>query len=120
MPYLSTEDVKAKRKELRTAFPDFKLSVTKNNAHSGIVVTFLEGPISMLRDPSRGYEPVNHLWIDSHYEDKLVAEVLKKAAEIASRGKRIVNHDSDYGSIPNFYTELAVGRYDKPYVVRNA
>ena len=119
MPYLSTEDVKAKRKELRAAFPGFKLSVTKNNGHSGIVVTFLEGPIPMLSG-SRGYEQVNHLWIDSHYEDKLVAEVLKKAAEIASRGKRIVNHDSDYGSIPNFYTELAIGRWDKPYVVRDA
>ena len=119
MPYLSTEDVKAKRKELRAAFPDFKLSVTKNNNSSGVCVTFLEGPIPMLSG-SRDYEQVNHLWIDSHYEDKLVAEVLKKAAEIASRGKRIVNHDSDYGSIPNFYTELAIGRYDYPYIVRNA
>ncbi len=120
MPYITSEDVKAKRKELRAAFPGFKLSVTKSN-HSGINVAFMEGPVKMTNSPD-GYQQINHFYLhDPRYSlDPFVAALLQKAADIASRGKRTQHVDADYGNIPNFYVHIQIGKWDKPYVVREA
>jgi hypothetical protein len=118
MPYISSDTMKAKRKELRTAFPGFKLSVTKSN-HSGISVAFMEGPVKMTNSPE-GYEQVNHFYLhDPSYSlDPFVAALLQKATDIASRGVHTVTVDSDYGNIPSFYVNLQIGKWNKPYTVR--
>ena len=118
MPYITSETVKAKRKELRAMFPakaGWKLSVRKSH-HSGIDVTFLRGPVA-LTSSEDGYQQVNHFYIDDHACSPEAAEVLKKAASVAQSGQRTIVVDSDYGSVPNYYVHLQVGRWDAPYEV---
>lgn len=31
--------------------------------------------------------------------------------------QREISHDEDYGSWPNFYIHMEIGRYDRPHVV---
>lgn len=118
MPYISSETVKAKRKELRAMFPSkdgWKLSVRKSD-HSGIDVTFLRGPVALTKDDS-GYQQINHFYIDRSACSEEAASVLKKAASVASAGRKTEHVCSDYGSIPTFYVHLSVGRWDSPYEV---
>lgn len=116
MPYITTEDVKARRKAIKAALPEYKLSVTKDG-HSGILVAFMAGPLTMT-DNDDGYCQVNHYYIGEHYADRPeVAEVLQKAYEIAKAGQRITQNDADYGAIPNFYVNIHIGKWDRPYQV---
>jgi len=116
MPYITTEAVKAKRNEIKAAFPDYKFSVTCQN-HSTIAVSILKGPLPLTKN-ERGYEQVNHFYIGDHYGDRPeVAKLLSAVQDIASRGKRELVYDSDYGSVPTFYTHLEIGKWDRPYEV---
>lgn len=117
MPYISKEQVAQKRKELKRALPEFKLSV-RNERHSSIRVEILEGPIDMLPG-GQTHTHVNHYWIDDHYADQpQIREVLKTIYNILSRDQEEVVYDSDYGSVPNFYISIDIGRWDRPYVVK--
>ena len=117
MAYISTENVKVKRNQLKKEFPSkdgWKLSVT-NDHHSTIMVSILEGPINMIEGDS-GYEQVNHYWIDDHYGSRPeVKNILTRILEIISSDQMTVVYDSDYGSIPNFYCRINIGRWDRPY-----
>lgn len=116
MPYISTEEVKAKRAEIRAAFPDYKFSITCQH-HSSISVKILSGPLALTTN-ERGNEQVNHFYIADHYADRPeVAKLLQAVQDIASRGKRELVYDSDYGSVPTFYTHLEIGKWDRPYEV---
>ena len=117
MGYISKEQVAEKRKQLKAALPQFKLSVT-NKDYSKIQVAIMEGPIALTEKES-GYEQVNHFWIDSHYEDQTeIKEVLNTINNIIKTGQKEVVYDGDYGSIPNFYVGISIGKWDKPYVIK--
>lgn len=117
MPYISPETVKEKRKLIRKSFPDFKISVRGSN-YSSIDVSILEGPVNMLEGSTDTYEQVNHFYIDDHYKDTpKVRKVLKKIYEIINSGNGTECYDGDYGRIPNFYTHISIGQWNKPYVV---
>jgi hypothetical protein len=119
MPYISAEDVKAKRKEIRAAFPAYKFSVTRGN-HSSINVSILSGPLA-LTERADGHEQVNHFYIDEHFEDHPeVAALLTAVRDIAMRGQSELVYDSDYGSVPTFYIHLAIGKWNLPYEVKAA
>ena len=114
MPYITTDEVKAKRKEIRKTFPDYKFSVRCEN-HSTVSVSIMEGPLALT---TRGYEQVNPYYIARNYEDRPeVAKLLEAVVGIAARGKREIVYDGDYGSIPNFYVTLEVGKWNRPYKV---
>jgi hypothetical protein len=115
MPYISSEEVKAKRKEIQAAFPDYKFSVTRDG-HSSICVSIMSGPLALTENP-RGHVQVNHFYIDEHYKDRPeVAALLTAVRDIAWRGQTELVYDSDYGSVPTFYIHLAIGKWDRPYV----
>lgn len=117
MPFISKEEVAQKRVELKRALPEFKLSVRRVR-HSSISVDILEGPIAMLPE-GKSYESVNQYYIDEHYADQpQVREVLKTIYNVLSRDQRELVYDLDYGSVPNFYVNMSIGRWDKPYVVK--
>jgi len=114
MPFISTEEVREKRKLLKAALPHFKLSIRKLD-HMKISVTILSGPIEMTNNKD-GYEQVNHHWIDEHYNDRpQVKEVLKTIYNIISNGQRELVYDGDYGSVPTFYIGISIGDWDRPY-----
>ena len=72
-----------------------------------------------MTDNENGHEGVNHYYIKDHYKDKSeVCEVLCKINDIMRKDNEIVSEDGDYGSIPNFYTHLEIGRWDKPFVMK--
>ena len=117
MPYISKEEVAQKRKELKRALPEFKLSVV-NRGHSQISVSIIEGPIEML-EPGKSYESVNHYYIKDHYKDQpAVRKVLQTIYDIISRDQSELVYDGDYGSVPTFYVSISIGRWDRPYVVK--
>ncbi len=117
MPYISSEKVKAIREEIKKTFPEFKFSVTRQH-YSTVAVVVLSGPIPLLdKGSSREYECVNTFWINDHYKDGAKKDFLKKLNEITSRDCRIVSEDGDYGSTPNYYTDIRIGDFERPYVV---
>ena len=112
MPYISSEDVKAKRKAINLTFPKkdgWKISVRKEN-HSGIQVSILEGPVKLVEEDYAQLNPYNLRGINQEATD-----ILRAIHEIASAGKRVQHVDADYGSIPNFYVSIDVGRWDCGY-----
>ncbi len=111
MPYITTEHVKNVRNELKRTFPDVKFSVTRHH-HSSIEIHVMSSPFQWEKD----YFGVNHFYPEQ-YEN---AEFLAKITEIAERGNRTVSHDGDYGAIPQFYVNIAVGKWDKPHVRRES
>lgn len=117
MPYIRTEEVAKKRAAVKAAFPDFKFSIrTRHN--STICVSILEAPFNMLADTDNRKEDVNHYYIADHYEKNPKAkEVLLKIYSIINEGNRTITHDAEYGYIPQFYTDINIGEWDKPFKV---
>lgn len=115
MPHITNEIVSQKRKEIKTAFPNWKFSITKRH-HSTLCVDILEADIKLTE---KEYESVNQYYIKDHYKDNPeVRDVLQKIADIMLKGEEIVSHDGDYGAIPNFYVDLSIGQWDKPFVYK--
>jgi hypothetical protein len=116
MAYITKETMKAKRDELKKTFPNLKLSVTCRD-HSQITIKIMESDINFLSDGNTsGYESVNHFYIEELYKDEPEKmKILLKIAEIAQRGQREVVYDMDYGSIPNYYISIGIGKWDRPF-----
>lgn len=113
MSYISTEEISKKRKEIKKAFPTWKFSITRRH-YSTICVSILQADIQLTEKP---YEVVNHFYIKDHFQNKPeIKDVLQKIADIMLEGEKIVSEDGDYGSIPNFYSNLTIGEWDKPFV----
>ena len=116
MPYIDTDEVKAKRQEIRKALKGWKVSVSRRH-HSEIAVAIMSGPFDL--SMGRGHIQVNQYHMDTHYEDHPeVLAVLRQAYQIASRSQRELVYDSDYGSVPTFYVSLDIGKWDRPFEVR--
>jgi len=117
MSYISTEDVRAKRIKIKKTFPGFKFSITCQR-HSSIHVSILEAPINMLTG-DKEYESVNHFYIEDHYkETPEIMEILLKIKNILSKGQHEIVYDGDYGSVPNFYINISIGSWDKPFKIK--
>ena len=108
------------RKELKKEFPaseGWTLSVTKRN-HSSVHVAVMTAPIRM-HDGENGYESVNYFRIAEHYREKPeVRDVLLKIYGIMNKGNHTISEDGDYGSVPEFYVDLSIGRWDKPFSIK--
>ena len=114
MPYIEVTQVAQIRSELKKQLPEFKFSVTREH-YSSISVSILSGPIKLSDKP---YEQVNQYYIKEHYEGE-AKKVLLKVNAIVSKDERTMFIDSDYGSVPNFYIHMSVGKWDKPYQLNN-
>lgn len=115
MPYISKEEVARKRNKLKKEFPNFKFSVTCKN-HSKICVIILEAPFNMLSDNDT-YESVNQYYIQEHYKDEQTRKTLQKIKDIINEGNGVLVEDGDYGTVPNFYIDINIGSFDKPFKV---
>tara|TARA_R110000803_G_scaffold15396_7_gene42662 strand:+ start:3861 stop:4292 length:432 start_codon:yes stop_codon:yes gene_type:complete len=120
MPYITKDQVKAKRDALKKALPNYKLSITTEH-YSGIKVAIMRGP-SMLHGST--YEQLNP-YID-YREDRWkgddrvsypeIADLMDIIMPILNEGKGASTEDGDYGMIPDYYTWVHIGKWDKPYV----
>jgi hypothetical protein len=113
MAYISPEQVKTIRKEIRTKYPKkdgWKISV-RGQHYSCVDISILEAP----RDLGCGdYSQLNHYNL-SHYDEQ---ELFEDITRIAMNG----NHDNsdimtDYFDV-GWYFNLSVGDWDKPFKVK--
>jgi len=128
-------------KEVRQYLKGFercKFSVT--SAYNKINVTVLAAPFEAwdwdaIEEENKRVEPysqinvdslkesrnssVNHFHIEeseNFYTDEM-KKILVAITKFLKRDVKIVSEDSDYGSIPNYYINLSVGNWDKPFEV---
>ena len=123
MPYITKDQVKQKRAALKAALPAYKLSVTTEH-YSGIKVAIMAGPT----DFGTEYTQLNP-YIDYREErynsntdtwdsNPQIQDVLDIVMPILNEGKGEGFQDSDYGHVPDYYTWVHIGKWDKPYQVK--
>ena len=125
MAYISADDVKAIRNELKAAFPNWKFGVRKGAGSLSVDVTIKQGDISFAEHLERGHAQINQYYIDSHWTDLEAREALMKINEIMHNapgraGGRVFFDDSDAMTDyfhTAFYTHLSVGAWDTPYAL---
>jgi len=117
--YVSKEKTKQVREDLKKLFPQYRFSVRREH-YSSLYVAILSGPIQLLTDENNSYEDVNEYYIDNHYQDRPeVRDFLKEVLKVINIG----NWDrsdimTDYFDV-GFYIHLSIGKWDKPYIVKN-
>lgn len=112
MPYLSKEDTKAIRTALKAKFPKVKMSI-RNGDHRSLYITIQKADIEA---PTNGYVQVNHYRthiIEQQKTRALVEGILEEVYSVKPRN--IESVDGDYGNIPNYYINLSIGSWDKPF-----
>lgn len=121
MAYISTEEVKAIRENLKKEFPrkdGWKLSVTKDD-NSGVNISFMEAPVNLAADRSENYN-VNHHWMEKHFADepeKLA--IFQRAEDCVTRVKKQVDYNAgdpyaDYANV-NFFYYIGVGKWNQNF-----
>jgi hypothetical protein len=122
MAYISADDVKAIRTELKQAFPTWKFAVRKGSGSLSVDVTILQGTA---RFDGNTNTQVNPYWIEQHWKDEEDRAVLTKINEIMHNapgraGGRVYFDESDAMTDyfhTAFYTHLSIGSWDKPYAL---
>jgi hypothetical protein len=112
MAYISTEQVKEIRTELKNQFPNAKFSI-KREHYSGVRIAVLASNVDFGID----YKQVNEYYINEHYSGDQAA-LLSKVYDIASKGTTW-RETCDYGSQPSHYVWITIGAFDKTYQVKN-
>jgi hypothetical protein len=140
MAYISAEDVKAIRTELKQAFPKWKFSVRKGAGSLSVDVNIQQGDIDFIEvycakdldtqqaeytRKNRNLQ-INQYWIKDHWNHAPKAaqalirinEIMHNAPGRAGGKKFYDNSDAmiDYFDTA-FYTHLSVGQWNKPYAL---
>ena len=123
MPYITKDQVKAKRASLKAALPAYKLSVTTEH-YSGIKVAIMAGPTDFGTEytqlnPHINYREERYNSTTGQYESNPhIQDVLDIVMPILNEGMGEGFEDSDYGHVPDYYTWVHIGKWDKPYQVK--
>ena len=123
MPYITKDQVKAKRAALKAALPAYKLSVTTEH-YSGIKVAIMAGPTDFGTEytqlnPYINYREERYNSNTGEYDSNPhIQDVLDIVMPILNEGKGEGFQDSDYGHVPDYYTWVHIGKWDKPYQVK--
>ena len=124
MPYITKDQVKAKIAALKAALPAYKLSVTTEH-YSGIKVAIMAGPT----DFGTEYQQLNPYinYREDRYNSNTpfspslanpaIQDMLDVIMPILNEGKGEGFEDSDYGHVPDYYTWVHIGKWDKPYQI---
>ena len=121
MAYISTEEVKVIREELKKNFPSrlgWKLSIVRRD-YLSLSISIIKAPFELRNDQKNAYEEVNQYWIESR-ENKQSIPPLKKIFEIANKN----NYDrsdvqSDYFDV-GYYLNISIGHFGKPFTPNEA
>ena len=122
MPYITKDQVKAKRAALKAALPAYKLSVTTEH-FSGIKVAIMAGPTDFGTEytqlnPYIDYREERYNSNTGQYDSNPhIQAVLDIVMPILNEGMGEGFEDSDYGLIPDYYTWVHIGKWDKPYQI---
>jgi hypothetical protein len=120
MAYITTEQVKEIRTQLKQAFPRLKFSVKKIN-YSKVSVTIKSGDIDFLGALKKENER-DYITVWNNYKNQFIGEEVLKSVE---KINNIVygqgwydNSDSmiDYFDTA-YYVDIRIGDYEEPYVL---
>ena len=127
MAYISKEDVKAIRDELKATFPKFKFGVRKATGSMSVTVTVKQGPTdfsALLREYRNDYVQINPYHTNRYCEHseffEKIVEIIK-TAPIKGEGyhKGTGHYDRSDAQVDYFdtayYMSINVGDWDKPY-----
>lgn len=123
MPYITKEQVKSKRKALKEALPQYKLSITTEH-YSGIKVAVMSGPTDFGTEytqlnPYHDYRAETWNRYTEEYESSPpIQDLLDVVMPILNEGKGESTEDGDYGMIPDYYTWVHIGKWDKSYEIK--
>ena len=140
MAYISTDDVKHIRNELKKELPQYKFSVVRDH-HSSVTISLMKGPafndyeyfdrynnVTKTANLSDGeHHQINQFHLEDFY-GKENAEILSKIDTIsrtapAKNGGKVWYNDSDiqtdYFDIA-YYVHINVGKWNKPYEIVEA
>lgn len=106
------ELAKETRKVLKKAFPNTKFSVTSK--YNEIKVAVMESDV----DFGVAYNQVNQYRIYEDYTGEQ-KQILQSVVDFISKDVREVVYDGDYGSVPNYYINISIGKWDKPFKFKN-
>ena len=129
MAYITADDVKAIRTELKAAFPKWKFGVRKGSGSLSVDVTIKQGTVSFedtfaTTFQNKRYAQVNHYHIPQHFTDLEEQAALVKINEIMHNAPGRANADRKYFDHSDamtdyfhtaFYTHLSIGAWDKEY-----
>jgi len=121
MAYISAQDVKAIREELKQQFPRWKFSVRKGSGSLSVDVNIMQGTCAF---EGRDYAQVNQYWIKDHWQDADDQKALIQINEIMHNapgraGGRVYFDESDAMTDyfhTAFYTHLSIGQWDRKYI----
>ena len=91
MAYISTEEVKAIRQELKKEFPNIKFSVTKESGGLSVNVSIMKSEEIDFTQYDRHIDsqlnyPVNHYYISEHYKHyNLIFQILMEKVFIVNK-----------------------------------
>lgn len=108
MAYITAEEVKVIRNELKEAFPEFKFSIRKDR-HSAIVVTILSGPLKFAESDD---VMINHYHLHNYKHEAILNAML---AIINRNNYDNSDTQSDYFDV-GYYVDFKQGSWDRPYV----
>ena len=123
MPYITKDQVKAKRAALKAALPAYKLSVTTEH-YSGIKVAIMAGPTDFGTEyqqlnPYINYREERYNSNTGEWENNPnIQDLLDVVMPILNDGMGEGFEDSDYGHVPDYYTWVHIGKWDKPYQLK--
>jgi hypothetical protein len=125
MAYISADDVKAIRTELKQAFPNWKFGVRKGSGSLSVDVSILQGTVDFSENLHNGYTQVNQYWINDHWTSLEARVALNKINEIMHNapgraGGRVYFDESDAMTDyfhTAFYTHLSIGQWNKNYAL---
>jgi hypothetical protein len=123
MPYITKDQVSQKRRELKAALPDYKLSITTEH-YSGIKVAIMAGPTDFGTEysqlnPHHDYRGETwNRYTEEYDSNPPIQDVLDIIMPILNEGKGEGHEDGDYGMIPDYYTWVHIGKWDKAYEIK--
>jgi len=122
MAYISVDDVKAIRTEIKKVFPaknGWKFSITKEHS-STVHVNIMESKVDLDPENKGDYE-VNHYYIDEIFKDNdVLRSIFNRIDKIINSVKQFEDRNAgdmgaDYPDC-NFYYSITVGKWDKKFV----
>ena len=121
MAYISTEEIKVIREELKKNFPSrlgWKLSIVRRD-YLSLSISIIKAPFELRNDQNNAYEQVNQYWIESR-ENKQSVPPLKKIFEIANKNNyNRSDVQSDYFDV-GYYLNISIGHFGKPFTPSEA
>jgi hypothetical protein len=124
MAYISAEDVKAVRKELKAAYPKYKFSVRKGAGSYSLDVTLVKGPRDLSDITATGHSSVNQYHLDQVGKHEIffkrILEIMKTAPIQGEGFHANKGWYDDSDSMTDYfntayYLNLSIGSWNKPY-----